>query len=557
MKKLLLLISIIATSLLMNAQNWAWAKNGSATPGGSGKIVTDNTNHSYAIGYCGSNGVVFPGLTIQPVFSGTGMFIVCLDSEGNAVWGKAYKLTPGDIVIDNNLNLYISGGFQDSVVQIDGFNLIKDPGATSSMCLIKMSASGNVLSAFKGKTDSYSYIQKLSTDNNGSLYLSGGFGGDSIIFGSQALYNLNNYYGESFVCKMSAAGTVDWVKPFHPFYSNSSAHRVWIQSIATTSDLDLYVAMDFTDSIFVIENDTIRTNYSLPHTIIIKYDTQGNLLSHHLIEGGNINISLLGDRLNNLILGGNFGSDSLKLGNTTIQNPYASGGSRGTFLAKMENNGSFLWAKSFAGSVNCITTDYSDNVIVGGKYSWQLEFGADTLREMRDPPSHGKPYIACFEANGNYLWSKNATYQGSYWDDYVTGVSAGTDNSVYACGSFSSDTLNFDSIMLMNSAIYHGFPNPPNFFVGKILVEAVSVPEIVAGKIQLYPNPSKGVISLTSHEQMKNIEICDVLGRSCFKRKNMADQRFSLDLSELSPAVYLIKVETESSLITSKLIIER
>ena len=71
--------------------------------------------------------------------------------------------------------------------------------------------------------------------------------------------------------------------------------------------------------------------------------------------------------------------------------------------------------------------------------------------------------------------------------------------------------------------------------------------------IQIFPNPSNGVITISSSEILKEVEIVDVLGNSVFK-KTMNSKLETLNI--LQPkGIYFIKLNSEKEIFTKKIII--
>ena len=73
--------------------------------------------------------------------------------------------------------------------------------------------------------------------------------------------------------------------------------------------------------------------------------------------------------------------------------------------------------------------------------------------------------------------------------------------------------------------------------------------------LNLYPNPvSNGKVYITSKNDLdKNIIIFDVLGKKVFQTTMSSKE---LNISNLSPGVYIIKIDEEQSTATRKLIVK-
>ncbi|TPD66054.1 ELWxxDGT repeat protein [Flavobacterium microcysteis] len=79
----------------------------------------------------------------------------------------------------------------------------------------------------------------------------------------------------------------------------------------------------------------------------------------------------------------------------------------------------------------------------------------------------------------------------------------------------------------------------------------------LSNKIKIYPNPSNGLVSIWTYDnsKIKDIEIYNLLGNKMhYSKDNLISD--SLDLSNLSSGVYLIKVKTENYIETKKIILK-
>jgi hypothetical protein len=70
----------------------------------------------------------------------------------------------------------------------------------------------------------------------------------------------------------------------------------------------------------------------------------------------------------------------------------------------------------------------------------------------------------------------------------------------------------------------------------------------------LYPNPTKGVLNITTQNNLeKNIQIMDLLGKQIV---NMTTNATTIDVSNLHTGVYIISVEEAGHIAVRKLVVE-
>ncbi len=84
----------------------------------------------------------------------------------------------------------------------------------------------------------------------------------------------------------------------------------------------------------------------------------------------------------------------------------------------------------------CVTTDVNGNVYITGSFENSITFGSHTLISG----GGSNLFIVKYDSNGNVLWAKSATGNGS---DGAYGITIDINGNVYVVGSFMSQTLNF------------------------------------------------------------------------------------------------------------------
>ncbi|MEI6021479.1 MAG: T9SS type A sorting domain-containing protein, partial [Bacteroidota bacterium] len=77
----------------------------------------------------------------------------------------------------------------------------------------------------------------------------------------------------------------------------------------------------------------------------------------------------------------------------------------------------------------------------------------------------------------------------------------------------------------------------------------------LAGQVFIYPNPVNRFLKIESQFEMKSIRISDYLGRN-IQEMNADSKTIEVDTQALPKGIYFISVETESALITKKIIKE-
>ncbi|MEI6523780.1 MAG: SBBP repeat-containing protein [Bacteroidota bacterium] len=124
-----------------------------------------------------------------------------------------------------------------------------------------------------------------------------------------------------------------------------------------------------------------------------------------------------------------------------------------------------LWAKSAGGTAsesgNGTCTDASGNIYVTGSFtSPTITFGTITLTNSTQF-GLSDIYIVKYSTDGTVLWAKS---EGGSNNDNAKSICTDTNGNFYIAGNFSSDTLTFGTISLVNSFISF---NSPNVFIVK------------------------------------------------------------------------------------------
>jgi len=120
-------------------------------------------------------------------------------------------------------------------------------------------------------------------------------------------------------------------------------------------------------------------------------------------------------------------------------------GAQDVFIAKYDNAGVCLWAKSAGGLGadigNGITIDNLGNVIVTGEFAGAATFGSTALNSLNGTTD---VFTTKLDGNGNFLWSKKGSAsQTDRGLDVVCDASGG----IYITGQY-SDTITFDVVHL-------------------------------------------------------------------------------------------------------------
>lgn len=234
---------------------------------------------------------------------------------------------------------------------------------------------------------------------------------------------------------------LEWVKSMGGNYIDHG------YSIAVDNNKNIFMTGSFQDSVdFDPGIDTLLffANFapSQSNGFILKLDSLGNLVWAKQLEGGSLSAGTIRiDSLDNVYyVGGYDGNVDLDLGAGT---QFASG-SNDCFISKLDNNGNFIWAKTFSGPGNAAINDFriaSDgNLILTGRFTASIDADPDGGTYNLNSNGSQDLFIIQLTNSGNLIWA--GQIGGSFYED-LPKVSVDAINNIYISGLFNS-TVDFD-----------------------------------------------------------------------------------------------------------------
>jgi len=299
--------------------------------------------------------------------------------------------------------------------------------------------------------------QFSAVDANGNNIVITDFITPTITFGNITLsnYSPSYYYSDIAIVKYDNQGNVVWAKSY-------GGPRV-DQATAITIDQagNFYIVGGFLDSI-VFDSVTLTADPTgAAGNFIAKFDTNGNLIFAKKVTNDSSATAInciKTDNAENIYLTGFFNTPSIQLGSITLnyEDYISAGSSNRSYVAKMDSQGNYLWAKASQSSdahylgimPYGLDVDTNGNVYVGGHFGCNtIRFGAITLTKTATIYTFNfNMYLVKYDTNGNELWARNT---GSNYDNGTCTRTVKTDlnNNVYAAGYF-SNTVNFGTTTL-------------------------------------------------------------------------------------------------------------
>ena len=370
-----------------SAGNVLWARSmGSESFDNIGNPSIDDAGNIFVSGFFYGWNLIIGTDTLSnsnqnPVIPISDIYIVKYDPNGNVLWAKTAGGTGSDLgnptATDCSGNLYIAGSFSGPTISFDSITLYKVGSANRSLFLTKYDKNGNVLWARAAGGDDVAGFQRMATDLNDNIYLTGSFCGQTITFGTTTLHNSGSSFDDIFLVKYNPSGNVVWAQSF-----GGVSFDVGL-NVATDRSGNVYITGIFSDSTLSL-GSFVLYNAGEINGYVAKLDPTGNVLWAKSLGGifRDEPCGLFVDETGGVYITVDFRSPSITFGNTTHYNlnPVNAGD---LFIAKYDSLGNESWAMSVGGQENVgaeISVSTTGNLYIAGGYnSPTIVLGSDTL----------------------------------------------------------------------------------------------------------------------------------------------------------------------------------
>jgi len=221
-----------------------WAK----TAGGSGYdipsgITADDSGNLYFTGYFESSTIDFETISLSNTGS-RDVFVAKYDALGNPVWASSATGNGDDggaeIVIDVNSNLLLTGSSSSESITFG--SVVLTGNDYDKIFTVKYDDAGNVLWADVFGGDSNDEAYGLTTDNQGSIFITGEFESSNLQFGATELINTSSEYTDIYIAKLDTDGHLLWAK------SAGGSDDDEASAIAIDNDSNSYITGSFYSS---------------------------------------------------------------------------------------------------------------------------------------------------------------------------------------------------------------------------------------------------------------------------------------------------------------------
>jgi hypothetical protein len=210
-----------------------------------------------------------------------------------------------------------------------------------------------------------------------------------------------------------------------------------------------------------------------------------------------------------------------------------------TFLAKYDYNGTLIWLKKFGGAFNNqITTDTFGNCFLASMFysnNGSFQLGQASIVGIGNPEF----YIAKIDPSGNVSGSIFTNAQDLFYYNFMTDIVVDNNGGCYTNGYFMGNSI-FDSINLIN---YDDGSNNILYTKSHFNSPVTGGLEDQMGNqlIEIYPNPSNGIVNIDMQEDNYTVKVFDQTGK-CILAQNSFMPHLEINMSSFSTGVYFVKI---------------
>jgi len=310
------------------------------------------------------------------------------------------------------------------------------------------------------------YINSVSTDANGNVYITGYVGGFyNAATHPDSLNLIGSQYGCGFLIKLSSDGSFLWGKSFvsqkTPSVWAQPPWPVFVNGLKLLNKGNEIVLTGVYQGVTQFDPDSalgnlnpIGNNNYYNDIFVCSYATDGDfnwvfrLASQGTDTPSDIDTDAQGNILISGLQGGALDFDPAPLTNYGPQIK----GTSDCFIAKYTPQGAFIWAYVFGGRlasdrVNGLATDEHSNVYIAGEFRDTVNFAPTSLINNGISKGLKDAYIARYSPNKVLQWVKtfgNANDNESFkYLDYE-------DGKLFTCGSFANELILNDANAQIN-----------------------------------------------------------------------------------------------------------
>ncbi|MDI1355396.1 MAG: T9SS type A sorting domain-containing protein [bacterium] len=341
------------------------------------KFDVDNIGNVYCTGIISDILDFDPGPGTYTMGPGARDAFICkLDPNGNFLWARQIADSGhggADLIVDGNGDILIIGSFSSANNDFDPgpstYSLSPFGGRDGYVC--KLSSAGNFMWAKQLGGSGDDNPTSIALDAGGRLIVCGKFTAGADFDPGPGTYTMNGANGSAFVCTLSNAGS--FVNAWQ--VGNSASTPVQIR-IAGNGNNVLFVSFNTSvdadpgPGLLIFNPTGLGSNY-----FVGEYNSNGSLLwARHVAPGFAVAVFALKlDNTGGIYLGGSYnGTMDFDFGPGTYTLTTNANNNANSFIAKLNSNGIFVWARQIEGpagdDIVALTTNTLGDIYSTGQY---------------------------------------------------------------------------------------------------------------------------------------------------------------------------------------------
>ncbi|MFY8035065.1 MAG: T9SS type A sorting domain-containing protein, partial [Flexibacteraceae bacterium] len=452
-------------------------------------------------------------------------------TDYNGITKKGIARLNADGSLDENFNLgtgsnsYVTtSALQSNGKILIGGNFTSYNGNRRNF-IARLNADGSLDTTFNIGNGANSTVSTIAVQEDGKIIIGG-------------LFSIFNGVSRNSIARLNANGSLD--ETFNP----GSGVRVNVSSIALQTDGKIIIG-----GVFSSFNGT-------PINRIARLNSNGSLdLSFNPGSGFNNEVTQVSLQTDGkiVVVGGFTSFNGISINriarlnaNGSLDETFNSGIGADDLIVSVasQTNGKIILGGDFT-TYNGISRNRIARLNINGSLdmTFNPETGANEKVRSMALQTDGKlivggDFTAYNGTTRNYLARINA-------DGILdTAFNLGTENRVY------NVTLQADSKVIISGFFsgYSGFSTPGIARIHGLNVTSSSKKSINAPKLNLYPNPTTGLVTLTTSADAERITIINAVGQLVYTSK--AQPEMELNLSHLAKGVYIVQLQSNKGVNT-------
>ncbi len=312
-------------------------------------------------------------------------------------------------------------------------------------------------------------IHHLAIDHEANL-ISTGFFNDTLDFdpGPDTMELIANGFYSRYLLKTDSSGKVQWAK--QPDFSPKSAAVNSLGNLFLSGSFSDTADVDLSDSLKnIISPSTNGSGFVVAYDQELKPKWVNQYPNLNNNYEDKIKINSKGD----IYWTGVF-SDTVDFDPDTGVFELVATSHNAAFITKMDSSGKFIWAKKIEGaSVDVLEIDKNDNIFIAGTFQNSADFDLDTtVFLLNSTMGNGNPFVAKYNQTGKLIWAKSMGLSFIESSDFIKSMSIDDSSNVYLSGTY-PDSIAFavdsNTSIFLKSIIRHGSRGEAkNGFIAKL-----------------------------------------------------------------------------------------